>query len=423
MAANEDSFKFEYGADFPAALDGLSQAILNRPLGHNFSPAELITQLNIAAEYKERTARRAGKGKRLEPSKFEGEMEVTQRKDAQAAALRLIVPKTKDEIPDVFLRRLDAHRTATEALIPPQTAPETNLDFIKRMVAVKANTEPNVIILPKSDQEGDAEFQSRLEVAKACPNMVFARGKSESADQFKLRMAQQAKSKQTIMPKAVDESDKGFKKRVETQFVCSFTIHPFDSKREKEEEYIEVRLKAHRELAMMSIEPGDMSILKKFAAEIKKEAAYEVDVGAIEKKLGDEKAAKEAAEAEAEAAKQAEKEREEAEKGAAAREAKMAEEDEKAKTKEEQDAKVAELMERRKAEAAKAREEELANMNRQKSFEEAEIDFASIGFMPLKKLLMERGVPKEAVFSCANKVALKEVALKHNVKLTFTEIS
>mgnify|MGYP006950438916 CR=1 FL=1 len=41
--------------------------------------------------------------------------------------------------------------------------------------------------------------------------------------------------------------------------------------------------------------------------------------------------------------------------------------------------------------------------------------------MPLKKLLMERGVPKEAVFSCANKVALREVAAKHNCKVVFTE--
>ena len=59
MAANEDSFRFEYGADFPAALDILSMAIQNRTVGHNFAPAELLAELNLAAEYKERTARRA----------------------------------------------------------------------------------------------------------------------------------------------------------------------------------------------------------------------------------------------------------------------------------------------------------------------------------------------------------------------------
>eukprot|EP00966_Prymnesium_polylepis_P009521 219784-Prymnesium_polylepis.1 len=155
-------------------------------------------------------------------------METQSRKNAQADCFRLILPKTKEEIPDVFIRRCDAHRcerqrprcagnrlstsgrltraprccerggrgaerprapapaprrrTATEALIVPQTPPETNTDVIKRMVAIKANTEPNVIILPKSDQEGDAEFTSRLDVAKACPNLVFPRGKSETAD-------------------------------------------------------------------------------------------------------------------------------------------------------------------------------------------------------------------------------------------------
>lgn len=67
---------------------------------------------------------RRGKGKRLEPSKFEGEQETEGRKRAQADCNRLIVPKTKEEIPDVFLRRLDAHRTAKECLIVPLMPPE-----------------------------------------------------------------------------------------------------------------------------------------------------------------------------------------------------------------------------------------------------------------------------------------------------------
>ena len=79
------------------------------------------------------------------------------------------------------------------------------------------------------------------------------------------------------------------------------------------------------------------------------------------------------------------------------------------------------------------------------------VDLSKIGFMPLKKLLMERGVPKvsceflttlcctvllervlstahlpplspqDAVFSAANKAALKEVAAKHEVKINFIE--
>ena len=47
------------------------------------------------------------------------------------------------------------------------------------------------------------------------------------------------------------------------------------------------------------------------------------------------------------------------------------------------------------------------------SFEMEQICLKTIGFMPLKKLLMERGVPKDEVFSCANKFQLCEIAKKH----------
>ena len=63
---------------------------------------------------------RSGKGKRLEPSKFEGEMETESRKGAQANCNRLILPKTKEEIPDIFLRRLDAHRSDTRTNWTPK---------------------------------------------------------------------------------------------------------------------------------------------------------------------------------------------------------------------------------------------------------------------------------------------------------------
>jgi len=307
-------------------------------------------------------------------------------------------------------------------LIPPMLPPETNVDFIKRMAAVKANAEPNVIVLPKSDQEGDAEFASRMDVAKNCPGIVFPRGKSETADQFKQRMAQQAKSKQSILPRAVDESDKGFKKRIETQFLCAFSIHPFDPKRENEEQYVEVRLKAHRELPMNPIEPGEMDILKKFEFEMKKEAAYDVDASALNKKLEEEKAAKEAAmaaEEEARARAESAAEREERQKVNAAAEAAALEE--KPDERDEQEKKVKELMARRKAEAEEKARLEEEDKARHKSFDEEAVNITTIGFMPLKRLLMERGVPKEAVFSCPNKVALRDVAAKFNCKLVFTE--
>lgn len=101
------------------------------------------------------------------------------------------------------------------------------------------------------------------------------------------------------------------------------------------------------------------------------------------------------------------------------------------------------LEQQKEAAAAKAKAEEEA-ANRKQSFDEEsvsscpspplevclitwcwhrcfQISFSTIGFMPLKKLLMERGVPKDAVFSCSNKVALKDVAAKHNCKIVFID--
>jgi hypothetical protein len=51
------------------------------------------------------------------------------------------------------------------------------------------------------------------------------------------------------------------------------------------------------------------------------------------------------------------------------------------------------------------------------SFSLEKIAINTIGFMPLKKLLMERGVPKEQVSACANKFALVEVAKKWGEEL------
>lgn len=61
-------------------------------------------------------------------------------------------------------------------------------------------------------------------------------------------------------------------------------------------------------------------------------------------------------------------------------------------------------------EAKEAAEREAAEQARQ--FGHEKIDISSIGFMALKKLLMERGVPKEQVFGASNKFALQAVAQK-----------
>ena len=46
------------------------------------------------------------------------------------------------------------------------------------------------------------------------------------------------------------------------------------------------------------------------------------------------------------------------------------------------------------------------------------VEIDKIGFMPLKKLLVEHGVPKEAV-DVPNKHMLEEVAAKYNCKIEF----
>ena len=65
-------------------------------------------------------------------------------------------------------------------------------------------------------------------------------------------------------------------------------------------------------------------------------------------------------------------------------------------------------MKRKNEEARLAKEQE----EKKAEFSMEQIAINKIGFMPLKKLLMERGVPKEQVFACANKFALVEVAKK-----------
>jgi hypothetical protein len=78
-----------------------------------------------------------------------------------------------------------------------------------------------------------------------------------------------------------------------------------------------------------------------------------------------------------------------------------------------------EQMKIKQEEERKRQEEEEAA----KGFDMEKINIKTIGFMPLKKLLQERGVPKEQIFGCSNKVALMEVAKKwgDELKIQWTE--
>ena len=159
-------FAYEYDDDYPESLLDLGSVLLGgRPLNSKHGPMQQIRVLATAGEYRERTVRRAGKGKAAPQTDFEKEMEYQARLSAQKAVSRVIVPKVKAESADAFIRRLDAHRQAPEALIPPLTPPEDEVVFTKRMIAVKANENPNVVILPKTARESNQEFEERLALA------------------------------------------------------------------------------------------------------------------------------------------------------------------------------------------------------------------------------------------------------------------
>ena len=66
---------------------------------------------------------------------------------------------------------------------------------------------------------------------------------------------------------------------------------------------------------------------------------------------------------------------------------------------------------------AKAAAEKAANP----TFEQESVSLSALGFMTLKKKLVERGVPQADVNKAANKFALKEIASKYDCKITFVD--
>ena len=411
-ADEQELVAYKYGDDFPDALSVMTQTMLGgRPVNKSLGPVQQLKILAAAAEFRAATPRRPGKGKPLPQSEHEGEMELKSRKDAQKACRRLIMPKPKHETSDAFIRRLDAHRAAPEALIVPMTPPEDEGLFIKRCVTIKANPdEANHIILPKTSRESAAEFEERLAAAKKTAVMIFPRGQHESNPNWKSRLAHQLKCGRPILPKSEEEGDHGFKDRMEAQIACSLVIHPFDGKKEDEAHYYR-RIKASRERTQTFFEPGDHravdAVLGKYVEkEVKDtqfgEGEHHVDAKeALRKQLS---AARHVHEAEEESA----KELEEQEKKRQAEERAKEEEEERVA------ARIAEMKLKQEEErkAKEAAEEEAKH-----TFGLERVEIGKVGFMPLKRLLMERGVPKEQVFACANKFALIEVAKKWGPEL------
>jgi len=398
----EDLFAYDYASDFPESIHLLGKTLLNgRPVNETLSPLHQMQVLAAAADYRAPTARRPGKGKMLPTSDFEKEMEIESRKSAQKSCSRLILPKTKSESSDAFIRRLDAHRQAPEALIIPLTAPEDDMLFAKRMVAIKSSEVPNLLILPKTTRESASDFDERLETSKKTPSaLVFQRGAHESGPQFKTRLAGQLKCRKPIIPRSAEEPEKGFAERCKMQVAVDKVIHPFDPKREDEHLYFR-RLTANKEKSALVFEPGDkVAIVDAIGEEKAKKAEPAAAAGPAAADLMAE------AEAETEAQNAVLRAAEEAE-------AKKLKEAEEAKAAEANEAeRVAARIAEMKVKAAEAQAAAELEKNRKASFEFEQININSIGFMPLKKFLMERGVPKEEVFGAPSKFALQEVARK-----------
>jgi len=406
-----------------------------RPTNHTLGPMQQHNILIAAAGYRAPTPRKAGKGKPLPPSDCEGEQETNERKKTQKLVQRLILPKVSYESPDQFIRRLDAHRNAPTALVAPMNEFEAKDEtlFAKRMMAIKETADEefaeNHLILPKGPKEKSGEFEQRINAAKKTATIILPMGVHESPGHWEARLKMAKKSKRIIMPKGEKEPDKGFNMRVEMQPACMFVVHPYDpdTKRsfpdvggkmtepaaETEAQYYR-RLQACKEKTALVFEPADLRAITNAIGEehVHKELSAEAPPSAAPS-AADIAAAEMAKHEEQNAAQRKAEEEEEARKKAEA-EAKSEEEEQKIAMQERM-----EKMKIEQEEARKQREEEEKN----KGFDMEQINIKTIGFMPLKKLLQERGVPKEQIFGCSNKVALMEVAKKwgDELKIQWTE--
>ena len=192
----EEIFAFKYGADWPSAISDMGSVMLGG------RPDESDARSGAADEDPDRggavpraDAAPRGQGQAAPAVRVRGrDGDRPAQEDAEGGAA-LILPKCANESPDMFIRRLDAHKNAPEALIPPLRPPEDETNFIKRCIAVKETTEmPNHLILPKGAKESNAEFEERIAAAKKINTLIFPRGHHEKPDHWKARL-QFAKSR------------------------------------------------------------------------------------------------------------------------------------------------------------------------------------------------------------------------------------
>jgi len=268
-----------YQFDSPDAFRIFAAALLaGAPLNDSYSPTHQLMVLCKSAAHRPATARRAASGKPLPKCVYEGDQEYVARQKCQKVARTLIIPKglsayspterrrslvPSTESGDMFIRRLDAHREAPEALIAPQSKTEDDMLFIKRMVAVKASVDnPNILICPKEAVESVAEFEARLKLAQKHAGLVLPRGAHESAGQFTKRLLAQERTLKVLLPPSADEPEATVVERHKVQLKCDFSVHPFDASREDVPSYWR-RLQAQASSPFTNIAPGDTAAITK----------------------------------------------------------------------------------------------------------------------------------------------------------------
>jgi len=431
---------FAWGGDYPAIIGSMVREVLGRPTSENFGPFDLMRTMNETFKHElPVSSRRKGvaqvaKSKALPASRDEREEETTRRKEAQAESNKLILPRPKHEPSELFLRRIDAHRTNPDAIIAPfSLETEEPMQCVKRFVATKNMAHPGLMVLPKVKVETATEFEQRLAVCQKCPSLVLPRGVHESADDFKRRMAKQAEATAAIMPRSAKEEPTDFQNRCVLAVRCEETIHPYDAARETLSAF-ECRLRAQKEYSSEALAPGDEKVLKLCPPVLSNVANAP---GLSSKKV---EPVQEQQGGEATDAKQKEEDDEEGQRQ------QQDDQEPRAKLEVEVEAPSAPLssgakpVESAKVESGSAvsstcaaspskfgqaghtgvvlgptflRPSEPEETKRPSQMEELQVSFANMGFMPLKRLLIERGVPKEEVNKASNKFLLKEIGDKY----------
>ena len=446
---------YEWGDDFPEDLSTLFllHGRADLPFHMDAAPMVMLKQIQAAAAYKkpEKKTPRTGvrnpnAGRHIDPTTLlqspdkakETENELKMRAEAQVDVQVHILPKSETEgkeAAEMYLRRLNTHREAPEALVLPMQKGETRPGLVARMLATTKSSNPNCLVLPKAATESDGEYDARIAlVAKTESPLILARGKHETAGHFDQRMKAQAACIVPIMPRSEGESGDDFTRRCDMQKkVRAGMIHNFDSKRENAQSFAK-RLDAQKEMIKSGtpgrpLLPGDENAVKS----IVKEAAVDISAEEVAQKMTEKEEAKKAAAEEKlkeEARASAEQALRAAIEDSASVSAKIAASDLSSSLTDAKAAGVAQAMldeatqrleelrlameqEKEAEEKAKVEAAAAAVAPKPPSNESTTVDISSIGFKALKDLMIEHGIPEKEVKAAPQKFALKEIAEKY----------